>query len=386
MQTKRKICVVVTARPSYSRVKTVLASIIKHKDLELQLVVAGSALIKRYGNAIKVMEDDGFKIDAKVYNVLEVENETAMAKTTSMAIMELSNVFYNLKPDAVLTIADRYETLGTSIAASYQNIPLIHLQGGEITGNIDEKVRHANTKLADIHLVSSEKAEERVIKMGENPKFVFNTGCPSLDLASKIEINTKLDFDPIARYGGVGSDLDISKGYLIVMQHPETNEYKNARKHISETLDVIRELKIPTLWFWPNVDAGSDGTSSGIRHYREEYDLNHVHFFKNMVPKDFLMLLNNSICLIGNSSAGIRECAFLGVKAVNIGKRQDGRDRGKNVIDVDYKKEEIKEAVLKFVNSERPGKDYLYGKGNSGEIIADILGRIDLPYSKILQY
>jgi len=113
MQTKRKICVVVTARPSYSRVKTVLSSIIKHKDLELQLVVAGSALIQRYGNAIKVMEDDGFKVDAKVYNVLEVENETAMAKTTSIAIMELSNVFYNLKPDAVLTIADRYETLGT---------------------------------------------------------------------------------------------------------------------------------------------------------------------------------------------------------------------------------------------------------------------------------
>jgi UDP-hydrolysing UDP-N-acetyl-D-glucosamine 2-epimerase len=383
---KRKICVVITARPSYSRVKTVLTAINNHEDLELQLVVAGSALIKRYGNAVQVIEDDGFKIDAKVYNVLEVENETAMAKTTSIAILELSNVFYNLKPNAVLTIADRYETLGTSIAASYQNIPLIHLQGGEVTGNIDEKVRHANTKLADIHLVSSLPSLKRVIKMGEDPGFVFNTGCPSLDLVANILESPELDFDPIKKYGGVGADLDISKGYLIVMQHPETNHYKDSRKHIKETLEVIKDLKIPTLWFWPNVDAGSDGTSSGIRHYREKFDLNHVHFFKNMIPKDFLRLLNNSIALVGNSSAGIRECAFLGVKAVNIGNRQQGRDRGTNVIDVGYDKIKIKEAILELMNSERPKQNYLYGDGCSGKKIADILASTKLPYSKILQY
>lgn len=383
---KRKICVVVTARPSYSRVKTVLEAIKNHEKLELQLVVAGSALLSRYGNMIKVIEDDGFKIDAKVYNVLSVENETAMAKTTSLAIMELSNVFYSIMPDAVLTIADRYETIGTSIAASFQNIPLIHLQGGEVTGNIDEKVRHANTKFADIHLVSSLSSMERVLKMGENKKFVFNTGCPSLDLAAEILDSPSLDFDPIEKYGGVGFKLDISKGYLIVMQHPETNEYKNSKKHIIETLEVIRDLKIPTLWFWPNVDAGSDGTSSGIRHYREKYNLNHVHFFKNMVPKDFLRLLNNAIALVGNSSAGIRECAFLGVKAVNIGKRQDGRDRGVNVIDSDYDRVMIKAAILKLLNSERPEPNYLYGKGDSGCQIAEILSTVELRFSKRLSY
>ena len=382
----RTICVVITARPSYSRVKTVLKAIENHDQLELKLVVAGSALLQRYGNAVQVIEDDGFRIDSKVYNVLVVENETAMAKTTSMAIMELSNVFYNMKPDAVLTIADRYETIGTSIAAAYQNIPLIHLQGGEITGNIDEKVRHANTKLADIHFVSSLPSMNRVLKMGENSDFVFNTGCPSLDLAAEILVAPELDFDPIKKYGGVGSELDISKGYIIVMQHPETNEYKNARKHITETLEVIRELKIPTLWFWPNVDAGSDGTSSGIRHYRETYDLSHVHFFKNMVPNDFLRLLYNSKALIGNSSAGIRECAFLGVNAVNIGKRQDGRDRADNVIDTDYNRIMIKDAILKLMKSKKPKRDFLYGKGNSGFKIAEILAKIDLPYSKILQY
>ncbi len=383
---KRKICIVITARPSYSRVKTILTAINKHDKLELQIVVAGSALLDRYGNTYKVIEKDGFKIDAKIYNILSVENETAMAKTTSLAIMELSNVFYSIKPDAVLTIADRYETIGTSIAASYQNIPLIHLQGGEVTGNIDEKVRHANTKLADIHIVSSESAKDRVIKMGENPKFVFNTGCPSLDLAAEILENPTLDFDPILKYGGVGSNLDISNGYLIVMQHPETNEYKNAKKHITETLEAIKDLKIPTLWFWPNVDAGSDGTSSGIRHYREKYDLSHVHFFKNMIPKDFLRLLKNAIALVGNSSAGIRECAFLGVKSVNIGKRQNGRDRGKNVVDADYDRIKIKAAILELMSSEICEPDYLYGKGDSGKKIAEILAEVELRYYKKLYY
>ena len=183
----KKICVVVTARPSYSRVKTALTAIKNHPKLELQLVIAGSALLGRYGNAVDFIIKDGFQIAEKVFMVLEGENPTSMAKTTGLGVMELANVFYKLKPDAVITIADRFETIATSIAASYQNIPLVHLQGGEVTGNIDEKVRHANTKLADLHLVASEDARIRVIKMGENPEMVFNTGCPSIDLANEIK-------------------------------------------------------------------------------------------------------------------------------------------------------------------------------------------------------
>ena len=188
----KKICVVVTARPSYSRIKTALTAIKKHPKLELQLVIAGSALLGRYGNAVEFIEKDGFEIAEKVFMVLEGENPTSMAKTTGLGVMELANVFYKLKPNAVITIADRFETIAASIAASYQNIPLIHIQGGEVTGNIDEKVRHANTKLADLHLVASEDAKERVVNMGENPSMVFNTGCPSIDLAHEIKVNSKL--------------------------------------------------------------------------------------------------------------------------------------------------------------------------------------------------
>src|SRR5690606_9304154 len=298
---KRKICVVVTARPSYSRIKSALTAIQDHPDLELQLVIAGSALLDRYGNAVDFIEKDGFPIAAKVFMVLEGENPTTMAKTTGLGVMELTNVFYNLKPDAVITIADRFETIATSIAAAYQNIPLVHIQGGEVTGSIDEKVRHASTKLADLHFVCNEEARERVLKLGEDPDKVINTGCPSIDLAKQIDEYPYLDFDPLEKYGGVGAPLDWKKGYIVVMQHPVTTEYKESKKYITETLKAVKALDYPTFWFWPNVDAGSDGTSNGIRTFRELEQPENIHFFKNMEPVDFLKLLNSSKALVGNS-------------------------------------------------------------------------------------
>ncbi|TNJ45757.1 UDP-N-acetylglucosamine 2-epimerase (hydrolyzing) [Tamlana fucoidanivorans] len=384
---KRKICVVITARPSYSRIKTALTAIKKHPKLQLQLVVAGSALLDRYGNAVDYIENDGFNIDAKVFMVLEGENKTSMAKTTGLGVMELANTFYNLKPDAVVTIADRFETLATSIAAAYQNIPLVHIQGGEVTGNIDEKVRHANTKLADIHLVASEDAKKRVLKMGEDENYVFNTGCPSIDIAYQVNKTPNLNFDPIEKYGGVGHDIHWKDGYMVVMQHPVTTEYNQAKAHVLTTLKVIHDLDMPAFWFWPNVDAGADGTSNGIRLYREIYKPENIHFFKNMIPEDFLRLLINSKCLVGNSSVGIRECAYLGVPVVNIGTRQQGRCRGKNVLDVNYSEAEIKSAILDRLEQQNPmPKDSIYGDGNSGEKIAHILAEVALRFHKTIAY
>lgn len=383
---KRKICVVITARPSYSRIKTALKAINKHPKLELQLVVAGSALLGRYGNAVDTIENDGFTIDEKVFMVLEGENPTSMAKTTGLGVMELSTVFYNLQPDAVITIADRFETIATSIAASYQNIPLIHIQGGEVTGNIDEKVRHANTKLADIHLVASEDAKERVLKMGEEEYFVINTGCPSIDLANEIKENPDLNFNPIEKYGGVGENLDWQSGYIVVMQHPVTTEYQKAKEDVLKTLEAVDELNIPTFWFWPNVDAGSDGTSNGIRSFRENKKPKNIHFFKNMEPHDFLRLLTNSQCLIGNSSVGIRECSYLGVPVVNIGTRQNRRQRGSNVLDVTYDKAAIKKGIEDQIINKKIVSETIYGDGESGEKIAKILAEIPLKFHKTIQY
>ena len=179
---KRKICVVITARPSYSRIWTALTAIQQHPQLELQIVAAASVVLDRYGNAIQHIQRDGFRVDAKVYMVLEGENLITSAKTTGLGLVELATVFDNLKPDIVVTIADRYETIATAIAAAYMNIPLAHVQGGEVTGSIDEKVRHAVTKLSDYHFVATQKAADRVIQMGEHSEYVYVTGCPSIDL------------------------------------------------------------------------------------------------------------------------------------------------------------------------------------------------------------
>lgn len=383
---KRKICVVVTARPSYSRVKTVLSAIQKHSKLELQLVVAASALLDRYGSAVNYIEKDGFTIAARVFNVLEGENLTAAAKTTGIGILELSTVFDNLKPDIVVTVADRFETMATAIAASYMNIPLAHIQGGEVTGNIDEKVRHAITKLADYHFVASKNAKERVIKLGEDPKMVFDTGCPSIDIAEAIIHSKSLPFNPYEKYGGVGAKPDLNNGYLVVMQHPVTTEYKDSRKHVEATLEAIHKLQKPTLWFWPNVDAGADGTSTGIRAFREQHRLPNVHFFKNMEGEDFLQLLQHSDCLIGNSSVGIRECSYLGVPVVNIGSRQHKRDRGNNVINTDYCQEKIEKAILKALQNGKSLPSSIYGRGRSGESIANLLTELPLQFHKTIMY
>lgn len=382
----KKICVVITARASYSRIKTALRAIQEHESLELLLVVAASALLDRYGSADRTIEKEGFTIDARVYNVVESGNLLGQAKTTGLGIIELSNVFSNEQPDGVITIADRYETMSTAIAASYMNIPLIHIQGGEVTGNIDDKVRHAVTKLSDLHLVSTPMAAERVTKMGEEEARVFVTGCPSIDLADEVDKLQETTFNVYDKYGGVGNTPDYSKGYIVVMQHPVTSEVDLSRTHIEETLHAIKETRLPTFWFWPNVDAGTDGTSKGIRSFREKEEIPNIHFFRNMEPHDFLVVLKFSLCLIGNSSVGIRECSYLGVPTVNIGSRQSGRERGANVLDVNYNRNEILGAIQKQVDHGHYERDATYGSGDAGKKIADAIAKTTLNPVKKLTY
>jgi UDP-hydrolysing UDP-N-acetyl-D-glucosamine 2-epimerase len=382
----RKICVVVTARPSYSRIRTALKAIDAHPGLDLQLVVAASALLDRYGNAVQAIERDGFEITERVYMVLEGENLVTSAKSTGIGLSEIATVLDNIEPDAVVTIADRYETMATAVAASYMNIPLVHVQGGEVTGSIDEKVRHAVTKLANLHLVSTKLAAERVRRLGEEPDSVHITGCPSIDIAAEVAAKPAMDFDPFVKYGGVGPSADLSKGYLVVMQHPVTTEYDNARQQVDETLYAVKDFGLPVLWFWPNVDAGSDGTSKGIRVFREKEDPSNFHLFRNMFPEDFLRLLCGSTAIVGNSSVAIRECSYLGVPAVNIGTRQLGRERGQNVIDVEHDRKHISSAIADHIKRGKPKPDLLYGDGKAGARIAECLADAELTIEKRLTY
>ncbi len=381
----RRIAVVVTSRASYARIKTALQAIERHPDLELRLIVGGSALLEKYGSAASIMEHDGFTVSERVYMVLEGENAVTMAKTTGLAIMELATVIDNLRPDAVITVADRFETIATAVAATYQNIPLVHVQGGEITGSIDEKVRHAVTKLADLHFVSNSASAERIRRMGECPDRVFVTGCPSIDLAAQV-VNSGHTVDVFRSYGGVGPEIDLGGKFLVVMQHPVTSEAAEALSQVRETLMAIHDLGLPTLWFWPNIDAGADLVSKGIRMYREQFNPAFVHFFKNMAAEDFLAVLHRAACVVGNSSVAIREASFLGVPAVNIGNRQRGRETGTNVLHVAHARERITEAIRQQLAHGPYPSAAIYGDGHAGERIADLLSRVELPTEKRLAY
>ena len=384
---KRKICVVITARPSYSRVRTVLAAINEHEKLELQLVVCASALLDKYGSVVDVIRADGFQTVETVYNVVEGENLLSSVKTTALGMIELSGVFARLQPDVVLTIGDRYETIATAIAASYMNIPLAHIMGGEVSGNIDEKVRHAVTKLADLHFVATIKARERVIKMGENPAKVFATGCPSMDIV-RLTLDEKAPkSELIDDYSGVGNLLKGRGDYIIVMQHPVTSEIEDGKEHIRKTYEAVKDLPIQIYWMWPNVDAGSDRISRTLRTIREQDDPPNIYFLKNLPSEEFIAFLNGAKCIIGNSSVAIREGSFIGVPAVNIGNRQIGRERGANVIDVGYDSAEIKKAVTDILSKERQERqNTLYGDGHAGSRIAGLLADEELTFEKRLYY
>lgn len=380
----RKICVVVHSRANYGRIKSVLKAITDHPLLKLQLIVGASALLSRFGNVKKIIELDGFKPDALVYTIVEGETPATMAKSTGMAIMELSSIFENIQPDIVLTVADRFETMSTAIAASYMNITLAHTQGGEITGSIDESVRHAITKLAHIHFPASDEAQKNIIRMGEPSETVFNVGCPAMDLITDLDLS--LPDNIFHKYKGVGPEIDQKQDYIVVLQHPVTTEFGKAYDQIKQTLIGVTKLDMQVVWLWPNVDAGSDDISKGLREFRESNPNKLIHFFKNFSAEDYARVIFNSKCLIGNSSSAIREGSYLGIPAVNIGTRQHGREHGANVLHVDYDANEIFNAISFQINHGKYTNSCIFGDGKAGLKIADILSKHPLTIQKKLTY
>ncbi len=375
------------SRANYGRIKSVLKSIRAHSGLELQLIVGASALLHRFGSVVEVIRRDGFTPDSVVHSILEGETPTTMAKSTGLAIVELATHFENLKPDIVLTVADRFETIATAIAASYMNIPLAHTQGGEVSGSIDESVRHAVTKLSHIHFPSTERARDFLLKMGEQPDSVHLTGCPSLDLL--VDADLSLAPDLFERYGGVGASVDPARSYLVALQHPVTTEYGAGLEQVRETLKAIDRVGrrgIQVVWLWPNVDAGSDDISKGLRVFRERHNPDYMHFFRNFGAEDYARLINNCTCLVGNSSSGIREGAFLGVPCVNVGSRQRARERGPNVIDTPHLADEIEAAIERQVAHGRYPPSLVYGGGRAAERITAVLATTPLSVDKTLSY
>ena len=384
----RKICVFVGSRANYSSIKSVMRAIEDNPKLQLQIVTGASALLDRFGKVEDLIKKDGFNIDFNFYNIVEGENPITMAKSTGLGIIETAMIFSNLKPDFVVIVGDRFEMMAVTIAAVYMNIKVAHTMGGEVTGTIDESIRHAITKFAHVHFPANEDAKDRIIKLGENPQYVFNAGCPRIDEVKKqlTDDSNLVLRDLFIKYGGVGRKFDLNNPFLLVSQHPVTTEYGNNRFQIEQTLLALNELKMPTIMLWPNIDAGSDDISKGIRTFRERNNPQWLHVFKNLPINVYIHLMKKTSCLVGNSSSGIREGAYIGTPVVNIGTRQQKRLRGNNVIDVNYNVEEILKAIKKQIHNGRYKCDHLYGDGNAGEKIADILAEVNPNIQKIINY
>jgi UDP-hydrolysing UDP-N-acetyl-D-glucosamine 2-epimerase len=250
-----------------------------------------------------------------------------------------------------------------------------HIEGGDKTGNIDESVRHAVTKLSHLHFVSNEKAKQRVLRMGEKPNYVFNLGAPEIEFLQK---NDYIVSQETINYWGVGDIVNIKEPYLLVIQHPVTSEVGRNRANVEETLWAVYDLQIPAIWFWPNIDAGTDEVSKGIRNFREKQNPKHIRFIKYLSPENFIGLLQRARCLVGNSSTGIKESSFLGLPVVNIGSRQQGRLRADNVLDVGYDREEIKQAVKKQLEHGSYQPSYIYYKPGTSQKMAEILATAKL--------
>jgi UDP-hydrolysing UDP-N-acetyl-D-glucosamine 2-epimerase len=383
----RKVCIFIGSRANYSSIKSVMRAVQQHPSLQLQLVVGASALLDRFGSVVDVIEADGFTPDARVTMIVEGETPATMAKSTGLGLIELPTVFELLKPDIVVSVGDRFETMATAVAAAYMNIPVAHTMGGEISGTIDESIRHAVTKLSHVHFPANEQAAERIVRMGEPPDTVHTVGCPRIDLVAEIaHASGGIPHPEWLTREGVGAEIDPRQPFLLVNQHPVTTEYGQGKQQIRETLEALDELKMPTMMLWPNVDAGSDDIASGMRTFREKRNPQYIRFYKNFPIETYIRLMLSCACVVGNSSAPIREGAFLGVPAVNIGTRQMGRDRGPNVIDVAHDRHEIAAAIRRQLAHGRYPADHLYGDGGAGPRIADLLARVPLSVQKRLVF
>lgn len=377
----KRICVVIGSRANYSSIKSVMRAVQDHPALELQVVAAASALLDRYGSVVNLIEADGFRIDARIHMLIEGETPTTMAKSTGLGLLELPTILEQLAPDIVVTVGDRFETMATTLAAAYMNLPIAHTMGGEISGTIDESIRHAVTKFAHVHFPASIGAAERIIRLGERPEMVFRTGCPRIDLVAEILRAGGNGVDETLFGTGVGEVLDLTRPFAIVSQHPVTTEYGEGERQITATLEAVRSCDLPAIVLWPNADAGSDDVARGIRKWRErDLDAN-MHFFKNLPTSTYIRLMKMTACLVGNSSSGIREGAFIGTPTINVGSRQAGRERGGNVLDVDYDKQAIADAIQVQLQHGPYDADHTYGDGQAGPRIANCLadlGQVDV--------
>ncbi|MFC2004682.1 UDP-N-acetylglucosamine 2-epimerase [Chloroflexota bacterium] len=369
----KRIAVVTGTRAEYGVLYPVLRAIEAQKGLRLLLVVTGMHLSHEFGYTVGEIEKDGFEINSRVDMVPNSDTLEAMAESVGLGIIGMSQTWEQLKPDIILVLGDRVEPLAAAISGAYMNIPVAHIHGGDSSkGGLDEYARHAITKFAHIHFPATQKSAERIIKMGEDEWRVHIVGSPALDVI----LNEPL----IPRENIVKKfDIDSSKPLILLVQHPVTTEADKATEQMTETLEAVVAIGYPIILLYPNADAGGRRMIKKIKEYEKRYT--YIKTIKSLPRREYLSLMKTASVLVGNSSSGMIDAPSFGLPVVNIGSRQEGRERGNDVIDVGYNREDIIVAVKKALTD----KEFLaeikrgqnpYGDGKASVRIAEILGSI----------
>lgn len=380
---KRKICVVLVDRANYGRLKPVLTALSKRPEIALQLIAAGTMVLERFGHPVQNVKNDGFTVDGEIYIELEGSTPATMAKSLGFAVVEFASEFQRLKPDIVVLIGDRYEALAAALAAAYMNICIAHIQGGEVSGSIDESARHAISKFAHYHFPSTVRAANYLARMGEDPQSILGIGCPSSDIARVLVPTITSD---IINSTGSGSNIDVDRPFLLVVFHPTTTSYGGEREEVNEILEALARLQVQTIMLWPNIDAGADHISKAIRLFRDRVGPAWMRTLTNLSPEHYLELLARVSCAVGNSSSFVRDAGFFGTPVVLVGDRQEGRETDEHAMRVASVASQVFVAIRKQLKHGPYESSALYGDGLVAERIADGLVQLRPYIQKRLHY
>lgn len=380
--TKLKIMTVLVDRANYGRMRMVMRAISEHPELELMTMCAGTMVLERFGQTEREVIADGFSVHSRVHMEVEGSIPLTMAKSLGFGVVEFAGEFGRAQPDIILLIGDRYEALAAAMAAAYMNIPIAHIQGGEVSGSIDECARHAITKFAQVHFPSTERAAEYIVRMGEPAESVHMVGCPVGDYI--LQLDDEVGKDVFLQ--GSGAAVDPADPFFLVIFHPVTTEFGEESSQTAELLAALADLKHPTVFLWPNIDAGADHISKELRKFREKHRPDWLRFITNLTPVDFQKVLKRAAVAIGNSSSFVRDTTFSGTPVVLVGDRQEGRETGVNLMQVEARQGEIVAAVKAQLDHGRYEPDKLYGDGNASARIASVLSKTVPIRQKRLSY
>jgi len=377
---KRKITVTTGTRAEYGILRPVIKEIVKNRKLQLYLLVTGTHLSKKFGQSISEIKKDGFKVYSKFDMLPKGNTNYHMSLALARGVEYFSKIFQKIKPDINVILGDRDEMLASALAAYHMNIPNAHIHGGDKSqGGIDEYSRHAITKISNIHFAATTKSFQRIIKMGEHPKYVFHSGSPGIDEVVRNKITSKTDLEKKFK-------IKFSGNEILLVYHPVTTQVEISGKQINKILKAIEHLKKPTIALGPNSDAGSREILANLIKFSKNHK--YFQFHRNLRRSDYLGLINNIGVLIGNSSSGIIEASYFAIPVINIGIRQNGREKGKNVFDISGEKtHQIQNAVINALKQKKKGslsKIRIYGNGNASKKIVRMLEKIKLD-KKLIQ-